>query len=114
LQLLRILVTLGCLKGQQNSPAHIRRIFHGFQSRREPGPFIVPKVAVPRAGRDDEVVVGNTEVAHNHLAPVEVDVGHGAEQDANIRLIAKEAADWSGDVGRGESSGRDLIQQRLK
>ena len=74
----------------------------------------MPKIAVARAGRDDQVVIRNTGIPYDHLARSEVDIGYAAEKDANIWLIPKEAAYRTGDVGRREPGGRDLIQQWLK
>jgi hypothetical protein len=55
------------LESEQQPAANFGRIVDLLQARREPSPFIVPKVAVLRAARHHEVVVGNAEVAHDAL-----------------------------------------------
>ncbi len=74
----------------------------------------MPKVAVARAGRDDQVVIRNTGMPYDHLSRSGFDIGYAAQQDANIWLVPKKAANWPGDVGRGKPGGRDLIQQWLE
>src|ERR1700751_706077 len=74
----------------------------------------MPKGAMPSARGDDQVVVSNPDSPYDSLARPDGDVGDAAEQDANIRLIPKEAAYRPGDVSRRQTGRRDLIQQRLK
>jgi hypothetical protein len=88
------------LEGEQQAAPNIGCILDLLQARRKRGLFIMPKVAVARPGRDDQVVIRNPGTPYDHLARSEVDTGYAAEKDANIWLIAKEAAYWAGDVGR--------------
>ena len=74
----------------------------------------MPKVAVARAGRDDQVVIWNTGVPYDHLSRFEVDIGYAAQQDANIWLVPKKAANRPWRRRPAEAGGRDLIQQWLK
>jgi hypothetical protein len=88
------------LEGEEQAAPNIGCILDLLQARRKRGLFIMPKVAVARPGRNDQVVIRNPGTPYDHLARSEVDTGYAAEQDANIWLIAKEAAYWAGDVGR--------------
>lgn len=102
------------LKGEQQAAPNVGCVLDLLQAWRERGPFIMPKIAVARAGRDDQVVIRNTDIPDDYLVRSDVDIGHTAKQDANIWLIPKEAAYRPGDVSRRQTGRRDLIQQWLK
>ena len=51
------------LEGEQQAAPDIGCILDLLQARRKRSPFIMPKVAVTRTGRDDQVVIRNTGVA---------------------------------------------------
>ena len=56
----RIRFTLGALEREQDAPANLQGILERLQARRVARPFVVPEVAVARAGGDDQVVVSDS------------------------------------------------------
>ena len=86
-----------------------KRILDLFQARRERTPIVMPEVAVASAGRQDQVIVRNAGVPHYHFARCNVDLGHVAEQRADVGLIAEQATNRPGDIGRREAGGCDLV-----
>ena len=85
-----------------------------FRPGRGRGPVVVTEIGVLRAGREDQVVVGNAAALGDHLAPRRVDARHLAEHDIDVPRARQDAADRRGDVGRREPGGRHLIEQRLE
>ena len=75
----------------------------------------MPEVRVARAGRNDQIVVGQLGAARQYGdAPLRVDLLHLGHQDFRILLLAEKPPNGRGDVRRRERRGRDLIQQRLE
>lgn len=77
-------------------------------------PLIMPEIGVARAGGNQHQIVGNRASIHVNPFGCPVDAGHLAEQDADIRLTADEAAYRPGDVCRGQACRGDLVEQRLE
>ena len=74
-----------------------------------------PKVGMRRAGREDQVVVGEVAVIHEQEpAAGDVDAAHTGEQHVAVRLAPHRRADRRADVGRRKRGGRDLVEERLK
>src|SRR5215469_11156836 len=63
-------------------------------------PRVFTEVAVRRAGRDDEVVVGYAELIGEHLAPLSVDAGHCRQHHLGIELVAENSSYGDGNVSR--------------
>ncbi len=64
------------LKGQQNPPPNLDRVFHGLEPRRKRLPFVVAEVGVRRARRQHQVVVlhlGAAAKTHPPIAQIEAD-----------------------------------------
>ena len=77
-------------------------------------PLVMTEIGVPRAGRDDQIVVGNAPLPDQHIARLGINGGHAAEQDGGVALAPQDAADRLRDVRRREARRRDLIEQRLE
>jgi hypothetical protein len=72
------------------------------------------EIGVLSAGRDNEIIEGNTAAFGYHLFGGDFDIGHFRQEHFDVALAAKNAADWRGDVSRRELCGRDLVKQWLK
>ena len=52
-------LALGGLEGQQHPPPDLQRIVERLEARRPRRPFGMAEIGVRRAGRDDQIVVGD-------------------------------------------------------
>jgi len=86
----------------------------GLQPRGAGGPFAVTEVGVPRAGRENQDVVGYAPAVGENLAPFRVDSRDLAKDDVDVLLARENTADGRCDVGWRKPCGRHLIEQRLK
>ncbi len=67
---------LGAFECEQDTGANAGRIFDDLEAGREFLP-ILPEIEVARSGGDDEIVIGETPIAQNHLSMLFVDAGDG-------------------------------------
>ena len=83
-------------------------------------PVLAPEVGVVRAGRDDQRVVGHQErrggVAggDGQLAPLDVDRGDLAQDDAHVAAALEDRAQRRGDLARGQRARGHLVGERLE
>ena len=110
----RIGFGLGLFEGEQDAAADVGRVVDGLQPRSAGGPFAVTEVGVPRAGRENQDVVGNAPAVGENLAPFRVDSRDLAKDDVDVLLARENTADRRRDVGGRKPRGRDLIEQRLE
>ena len=104
---------LGSLERAEDARAHVEGVLDRLQAWRVVGPGVLAEIRVARAGRDDERVVRERlAVGESDLAGHRVDVDGLTQEDARVRLVAKDVAERLGDLGRREGSGRDLVEQR--
>src|SRR5215472_12580091 len=75
-------------------------VFHALEAWRKGCPGVFTEVAMRRAGRDDEVVVGYAEPIGQHLAPLSVDAGHCRQHHLGIELVAENSPYGNGNVTR--------------
>ena len=112
---LRIALALGTLEGDQDMPPQRGRVLQRLQARREFLPFVMAEIGVPRAGGEDERVIGHGVIAvEQHAAVLRVDADHSRKQRRHLGPVVHQIADRPGDLGCGQGSGRDLVEQRLK
>ena len=111
---IRIVGVLGALESDQQPAADRRRILDLLEAGGQILPLVAAEIAVPRAGGENQVVVGYPRVFHDHRLVRGVDVGDPAEQDPHIGLAAEDLADGRGDVRRRQRRGRHLVEQRLE
>ncbi len=110
----RILGFLGKLEGHQNAPPNLDRVFQTLEAGSEFFPFVVPEIRMARAGRDDQIVVGNLVLCRPHAARLQIDRTDFGQKHLDVFVFAENTADRRCDVGRRKGCGRDLIEQRLK
>ena len=115
----RILLGLRLLERPQNSVSDRDGVREALQAGRELLELLVPEVAVPHAGRQDQVVVRERYVraigrARADATPVLVDGGDFTHENGRIPLLAENVANGRSDLSRRELRRRDLVQQRLK
>src|ERR1700686_1119184 len=90
-----------------------------LQSRRELFEFVVAEVTVSNAGRQDEVIVWETNpfaicVAHEDILLILVHSGDFSENDGCIPLLAQDSADRGSNLTWCQYRRCHLIKQRLK
>ena len=113
--LIRVRLVLGPLEGEQDSPSNLGRVLDALKSGRQELPIVVTKIGVARAGSEDKIVVGHLPPAHDRdRARHDIDADDLTQHDCNISVGANDAADRCGNVSRRQTSGRHLIEQRLK
>ena len=111
----RIALALGGLEGQRMRLRISSASSMVLRPGRERRPLVVAEVGVRGAGGDDEVVVVDGSPSSRMHAPSgRVDGGGLGEQHLGVVLLAHDAADRLGDVGRVERRGRHLVEQRLE
>ncbi len=72
------------------------------------------EVGMTGAGREDEVIVRELRAVQLYRPCFEVDTGHLAEQDIDVRVPAQHAPNWAGDLSGRQQRRRDLVEERLK
>ena len=77
------------LERQQDAPADLGRVLDLLQARRDRFPLVMAEVVVPRAGRDDQIVVRDAPLSDQHLARGGIDAGDVAEQDGRVALAPR-------------------------
>ncbi len=111
---LRLRGLLGLLEGGEDAAAYAGGVVDLLQPGCRAFPVVVTEVGMPRAGRDDELVVGNTAVLDQDDAPLLVDAVHLAQHDAHVGRVAQDGADRRSDLGRRQAGRRHLVEQRLE
>jgi hypothetical protein len=107
-------VVLRLFIGEEHVAPQPHRVVEGLEAGRKLRPLVFPEVAGLSAQRDDEVVVGELAVAQRHFLRGKIDAGHVGEQHREVGLLAQDAADGRGDVGRGQRGGGHLVEQGLE
>src|SRR5262249_13778626 len=90
-----------------------------LQARSELLELLVPEVAVPRARREDEVIVRNRYVrpirgAGEYPALLLVHAPHLPQKHHRIPLLAQDSPDRRSDLRGGENGGGHLVEQWLE
>src|SRR5258708_21148648 len=67
-----------------------------------------------RSGGNDQVVVADFDVRAQHLAAVQIESLNLGQHNFHILASTKYPADGCGNFSRGNSGGRNLVEQRLK
>lgn len=76
--------------------------------------FVMAEIGMPRAGGDDEAVIGDAPAPRDHQTRVLVDVIDLVHQHGRILLAPQYVSDRHGDLGGRQASSGDLVEQRLK
>jgi len=109
---------LGQLERAEDPPAQLERVVDRLHPRSVQAEFIVPEVRLSGAGGDDQAVIADAGAPSNrlerHLARLEVDIDHFAEQHTRVRVAAEDVPGRRGDVTLGEDARRHLVEQRLE
>ena len=66
------------------------------------------------AGRQDQVVVGDGLIVHEHKPLLYIHACHLPQHHFRVFLLPEYAADGCADISRGDPGGRDLVQEGLK
>ena len=104
----------GVFERHQNAAPNFNRVFQALQTGGESFPFRVSKIGMPRAGRENEIIVIEIAIDHLHFPGVHVDGFHFGEDYLHVFAFAQNRAHRGGDVGRRKRRRRDLIKQWLK
>jgi hypothetical protein len=108
-------LALGPLEGHEDAAPDRHGVVERLQTRRVLGPGVVAEVGVGHARGDDEGVVRQRRTLPQHeLAVVESHAHDIVEQHPDVGLAAEDPADGRRDVGRRESGGGHLVEQRLE
>ena len=108
-------LALGRLERDEDAAPDLRGVVDGLETRCVRRPLVVPEVAVPGAGRDDERVVREVEaVPEPDLAGDRVDPRRLAQQDRGVALLAEDRAQRLRDLARRQGARRHLVEQRLE
>jgi hypothetical protein len=101
---------LGLFEGEEQPAADRHRIFEGFRSRRERGPFVMGEIVVLRpAGQDEEIEADRATGHRPDAGGIEFDADDLVEHDLRVGA-AQQAADRNRHVGRRQRRRRDLVQ----
>jgi hypothetical protein len=104
----------GQFKRKQNAAADFESVFDGLQARCVGLPVVVTEVGVRGAGSDHEIVVGKLLLGGFDDATDEIEVLDFFQQREDIGVAAEDCPDRSGDFAGGESSGGNLVEERLE
>ena len=117
--LLRVGGRLGHLERPEDPLPDGQRVSHRLHPggvHREP---VVTEVGLPHAGRDDQVVVVETDDrAAGSLAAdlvvLDVEVLHLGERELDVAVASEQRAERQRDLSLGQDAGRALVEQRLE
>ena len=106
---------LGVLEGGQDAAADVGGVVDLLQAGRDALPVVVAEIGVPRAGRQDQVVVGHAcdrrarSVRRSVSTPLTL-------PSSTWTLAARRRMARIGEAicGRRQAGGRDLVEQRLE
>ena len=81
---------LGALEGQENAAADRRGVLERLEAGREPLPFVMAEIGVPRAGRHHQrVEFDRVAVLQQNLARGVIDADDRAEQGRNVLALVQ-------------------------
>ena len=72
------------------------------------------KIAVTSAGRQDQVVIGDRLIVHEHKPRLYIYACHLSQHHVRVFLLPEYAANGCADISRGYPGCRDLVQEGLK
>ncbi len=109
----RVTGPLGLLEGAEDAAPQLERVVDRLHAGRELGEVVVAEVGLPRASRDDELVVRRAVVVPqqlrvNRLAG-KVDVRDVAEQHLGVFLLAQDQPGGRRDLALGDDARRHLV-----
>jgi len=115
----RVFLGLGLLEGAQYPVPNRDRIREALQPRRESREFVVPEVAMPDSGRQDENIVRNRHSLpirgiDEDASPILVHARDFSQDHRRISLLPQDTADRRADLRRRQHGRRHLVEQRLK
>ncbi len=106
---------LGTFERIKKLVAHGGRFFDALEAGSIFAPVVVAVIRGLRTGGDEERIVGkDAAVGEGDHSGDGVEIDCFAEEHLDIFLAAEHRAEWGGDLGGGERSGGDLIEQRLE
>ena len=108
-------LALGAFERHQDSAPQRGRVLQRLEAGRERLPFVVAEIRVPRAGGEDERVIGQRiALIEQHALGLRIDAVHRRKQGRDLWAAAHQITDWPGNLGRRQRRGGNLIQQRLE
>ena len=130
----RIAGSLRRFECPKNSPPDFRRVVERFQTRGQPLPLGMAKIAVAGTGGENQRVeadgaagnragvtrVGRAAIEIGRIAAEanfmfrQIEARHLGHEDGKILLPLEQGPQRRGDIRRRKRSGGDLVQQRLK
>src|ERR1700722_3468194 len=113
--LLALATHLGLFENREKTIAKSSSVGQRVERQRELRRTGDPEERSARAGGDDEVVVGNLRiVAERDKVSRLVDAADPPVSESHVRGVTEDRANRKRHVGRFESRGRHLVEQRLK
>ena len=82
----------GKFEGQKNPSPELNRILKTLQSRREVFPLVVPKIRMPRPGRENEVVIFKYLILRSHFFAFDIHRLHLGKDYLDILAFAQDCA----------------------
>jgi hypothetical protein len=73
---------------QEDAASDFECVLDGLQAGSQRFPFLVAKICMPRAGCDDEVIVGKFQVGKLYHSSLQIEIHDFAHQDFNVRAAA--------------------------
>src|SRR5262249_15632218 len=99
---------------EEDALPHRPRILDVLEAEGCRRPLVMAEIGFTGAGRDDQVVVRDLMFADHHRAARGADGGYRPQHYARVALPARDRADRRRNIGRRQSSRRDLIEQGLE
>src|ERR1700685_716892 len=107
-------LVFGEFKGQQHAAANLDCVFDGFEAGSERLPVVVSEIGVASTCGNNQVIVWNFSIGHFHEAIFQIEAGDLRHQNFSIFSMPENRTNGSRNLSRRKSSGRHLIEQRLK
>ena len=107
-------LALSDFERREDPPTNLHGVAQALEARGKLGPVVVAEVSVGGAGRQDQKVVGHFAIGKDHSLSRDIDLRHFNLDHFGIVLVPKDQPDRRGDVGKGQRSRGNLIEQRLE
>src|SRR2546425_1704292 len=116
---IRVVLRLGLLECLKDLVSDQDSVREALEARRKPLELAVAEVAVPYAGRENQIVVLDgrslaVQRVDEDTTSIGVHPGDVSQEHRDVPLLAENSSDRRRDLSRREHRGRDLVEQRLE
>src|SRR6266702_5318398 len=102
------------LKRGQNAATDSGRVFYALEARSDLGPTITTEIRISCSGCDHQEVKGEWASFCIYDSRPDINAVHLRHKYRRVFLSAQNMANWPGNIGGRQCSGRDLVEERVE